>query len=491
MKAAVSMTRPVNHRTICLALLIAFFLSLLPMIVIARYNHLSTDDFNFGQHTAPAYRETGSFAKTVKAAFYTVRSTYRDWQGTFTAVFFMSLHPAVFNESLYWLVPLFLIALFLSCGRFLLKVILTDRFGADKFQCGIITVIVLALCAHFLPSPVEAFYWWNGGMFYTGFFSLAMLLLALLLKPSLNRRKSAVVLHCAGLMLLSFVIGGGNYVTSLLSIIAAAALLAFRLIHDRKNLRWIVPALCLAALCAAFSISALSPGEMNRQTHFEGLAPVQAVIRSFTEAARFLRIHLLTNVPVLAGLACLIPTLYRIASQSGFSFKAPALVTGFLFGVYAATFTPTLYVMGSSIYPRIHNVSFYSLILFCLVSLLYWCGWLARKTEMRSHPLTRYGAGVLALLFTASSLAVAAGDKNRIAGVSALRSLANGEAKMYHQEALNRRAILLDETITDAVVPRFTAKPHLLYHGELGADAMQIGIARFYVKKSVRLMPLE
>ncbi|MCL1807297.1 MAG: DUF6056 family protein [Oscillospiraceae bacterium] len=482
--------RLLDRRVICLAMAAALFLSLLPLLTIARYNNLAIDDYNFGQFTAPVYRETGSAVETVKAAFHTVKFFFKAWQGTFTAVFIMSLHPAVFNESLYGLTTFLLLGSFIACMLYFLKVLLIGRFGADRIQYGVVSIVILTLCIHFLPSPVEAFYWWNGGMFYTGYYALALLLLALLLKPPKERPKAAVIVGGAGLVCLSFLIGGGNFVTTLLIIIASATLAGFRLVQDRKNPRWVIPAVCLIAACAALYIATLSPGAAYRQSLYtENMGAVQAVLESFRYAFLFMGRHLITNVPVLAGLAVLVPILYRIASGSQLPFRYPGIVTAFLFGVYASTFTPTLYAMGSFPYPRIHNVSFYSLLLFVLVSVLYWCGWLARKKETLAHPFTPIITGVLALLFIASSLAVAVTEKHRISGVSALRSLAGGQAKAYHQEAVNRRAVLLDQTASDVVIPRFTVKPPLLFMGHLGADEEQIGAAKFYGKNSIRLEP--
>ena len=170
-----------NRKCIFIYVLCLFVLSLIPLLVITQYNHPSADDFSFGVHTVSAWRETGSFTQTISAAIDGTRHVYNTWQGTFAAVFLMTLHPAVFGEHLYMLGSIVLILGFIAAMMFLLKVILVNYFGADKYNYGIIAMVTTFLSMQFLVSPVEAFYWYNGGMFYTGFHSIAMILFALTL----------------------------------------------------------------------------------------------------------------------------------------------------------------------------------------------------------------------------------------------------------------------------------------------------------------------
>ncbi len=170
-----------NQKWICRYILFLFILSLIPMLLIARYNHPCADDFSYGEYTIHTWRETGSLLKTIGAAVEGTKIRYNTWQGSFSGVFLMTLHPAIFGENLYQYVPIILILGFCIATMFLLKVILMDYLGADKYSYGIISLIITFLSIQFVITPVEAFYWYNGAMYYTGFYAIAMILFALVL----------------------------------------------------------------------------------------------------------------------------------------------------------------------------------------------------------------------------------------------------------------------------------------------------------------------
>ena len=108
-----------DYRALALAALAALALSLLPLFCIAPYNHPCTDDYNYGAYAAQAVRE-GSPLAALPAALRKTAETYQNWQGTFSAIFLMSLHPAVFGEGFYALTPFLMLgALGLSTFFFL------------------------------------------------------------------------------------------------------------------------------------------------------------------------------------------------------------------------------------------------------------------------------------------------------------------------------------------------------------------------------------
>jgi hypothetical protein len=470
-------------------LLAAFALSLLPMLIIAVYDHPSADDFNYGVRTSRAWRDTGSVIKTVSAAAEMVRSYYKGWQGTFSAVFVMSLQPAVFSERLYILVPPLLILGFAASGMFLFHTVFLRVFGAEKHDAAIVTLMILFLSTQFLPSPVQAFYWFNGAFFYTGFHSLAMLAAALAFRPAPERAVSRYVL--GGLtVLLSFFIGGGNYVTALTLIIVTGSLAAYRAVL-RKG-KYFVPALCFAAVCAGLLISAFAPGNAVRQQNLPGMEPLRAVLVSFPYAAGFASNRALHDAPFLLGALCAVPALYRIAAGCSFAFRLPGLATAFFFCVYAATFTPNLYAMSAYGDGRMLNVNYYSLVLFVFFTLFYWCGWIARRAPGQELTRDRYLAAAALFLFALACFTSVYQNRDRMTGVSALRSLVNGGAETYHAEYMARQTLYRDDAAADVEVAPFTVKPYVLFFSDIKADPddwRNLGVAYFYDKNTVRLVP--
>lgn len=82
---------------------------LTPMVIIGFYDHPSYDDFGYAALTVKAYREHSSI---IAAALKQIKFSYYAWQGTYSAIFLFSLHPAIFGEAFYCLTaPILLISL--------------------------------------------------------------------------------------------------------------------------------------------------------------------------------------------------------------------------------------------------------------------------------------------------------------------------------------------------------------------------------------------
>ena len=72
-----------SRRTLARVMAAVFFVSLIPLIVIACYNYPADDDFNFVLPAADAWVRTGSLAEVAKAIWNKGVDTYASWQGDF------------------------------------------------------------------------------------------------------------------------------------------------------------------------------------------------------------------------------------------------------------------------------------------------------------------------------------------------------------------------------------------------------------------------
>lgn len=79
--------------------LIALICVLVPMLLAARYNFPSADDFANSAETHFFYASTHSLSKVFAAAIEFTADTYMTWQGSFTGIFLMALQPAIFGEG--------------------------------------------------------------------------------------------------------------------------------------------------------------------------------------------------------------------------------------------------------------------------------------------------------------------------------------------------------------------------------------------------------
>ena len=83
------------------ALIALFALSIIPLIILCRYNHPSADDFGYAVNTFQEWNNSHSLLKLIKEAAKTSAYYYNHWQGLYSSAFFLALHPAVFGESYY------------------------------------------------------------------------------------------------------------------------------------------------------------------------------------------------------------------------------------------------------------------------------------------------------------------------------------------------------------------------------------------------------
>ena len=98
-----------------------FFVSLIPLIVIAVYNYPADDDFNFVLPAADAWVRTGSLVEVVKAIWNKGVDTYASWQGDFVSTALFSITPIIFNIRLYFLSNWFTLALLCLSAGYLIK----------------------------------------------------------------------------------------------------------------------------------------------------------------------------------------------------------------------------------------------------------------------------------------------------------------------------------------------------------------------------------
>ena len=76
---------------------------------------------------------------------------------------------------------------------------------------------------------------------------------------------------------------------------------------------------------------------------------------------------------------------------------------------------------------------------------------------------------------------VGTSDKNTFSSLSALRSLANGEAKTYYAEAQERLADYTNPDVSVVEVKPFSAKPHVLYF----TDVVEEGEPNYWINENI------
>lgn len=445
-------TSPLGIIGKCLILL--EIISMVPLLVVALYNHPSMDDFHYGTLTAHAWANTGSWVELLKAAFKTVHDTYFEWQGTFSGIFIMALQPSVFGEGWYPLgTVLILSSLFI--GYFFLVRTLYRRFlQALGTRTFLLFLTLLTFSIQLVPFPRQSYYWYNGSAYYSLFFALALILWALALRLTMMQGRWKVLLTTLLSCLMAFLVGGGNYVTALQTLLVLAALTVWQIVKKGRNILPLV--LVLLFLLSALTISILAPGNSIRQNEIP-LHPslLKATLSALYQSSMYL--FRWTDLYVLGMFTILMPFIIQTLTGHSFNYKRPWLLPLGSFLLFSAGFAPSLYGMGN-LPERVLNINYFLFLLLLSVNVLYFTGWFLQKrtTNIDLAPKRFLIIGTLLLL-------AGFAQHPDIACKEAVQSLVSGQAKQYDAEAKARLRLFQDKSIKTVVVEPYTVQPSLLF----------------------------
>lgn len=469
-------------------LLALLAISLIPILLLGRYDWPSSDDYCYAYLPHEALLQGGNFWGEV---WHTMWGYYKSWQGTFMALALMSVTPLTFSEFLYWLTPVVMLAS-LGIGTYKLTDTLVRRcLGGDWRQTAFLAVPMLLLSIQFVSSPKDSFYWWNGAIYYTFTYGIMLLLVERFVALKLaGSRRQALWAVIPGVFA-GILVGGSNYVSALLATLIGGLFLLWFLWKERNK---VLPGLVLfLSLAVPFAVSMLSPGNQVRQdAATEPMGVVGAVVMSIIQAGKdCLEWPNLVDVLVLL---LLIPVIWGLTGKIKFSFPLPLLVSLFTFLLFAAQNAPHYYAMSEGGPERLRSIVYYAFYWLVLLNLWYWLGWFRRAVLPRvKHGETLlhrcWAAVPVLMVLLAACLGL---YRNDLTSVQAAASLADGSAAAYHQEQVDRLEVLQDPTVTDAALEPIRSRPPLLYNTDITTDPADWRnnlVRMFYHKNSVVLLP--
>ena len=483
------------EKTVALLVAAAVVLMLVPMLVVARYNVPCADDYHLGAPTYHAWQATHSLAAVLQAAGEKVAERYMNWQGTYSAMFLMTLQPAVFGNGFYALVPFFTLGALAAGTCFFCLCVFAKLLGTGRVRALVLALVWLGIDTQLLPSAVQGFYWYNGAVFYTFFFAVQLCFFGLVARclaaQHAPRGRSAACV--AGLCVLGLFLGGGNLVTAFGTLLILACVLC--LLALCKTGRWrvlVLPFLCLAA---GFAINVCAPGNRVRQAAEGGtplFAPL-AVWRAIQETA--VQFWKPRTVLVVLALVFLAPVLWNAAAAARIRFRWPLFFLVLTFGLYAAQFCPTWYALKQAGPDRLLDIIFYSSFLLMAANLFYWFGWVQRRMREKGGAVlqARYSLGFVAAVAAALALGCfALRDTLNFSSVQALNAVRTGQAQLYHSEFCARVEVLENTAVADAVLQPYSVHPRILYFDDATPDAANWrneAMADYYGKHSVIVLP--
>lgn len=496
MKRIMDVIRKSQSYIFCMAIVLLFLVICIPLCVVAKYNYMSADDFGYGVITHHAIME-GQPLKIFGLAAKQAADTYMRWQGSFSAVFIFALQPGIWGEQYYQLGIYFI----LFC-MFFLQFAFFQRI-AGKGREKVPLHIIISLCALlnlvqvlWAPYPEECFYWMNGGLYYTFFYTLQVLLFSEILVffrfPA--KLKGAQWLFFGWMLLFAVIIGGGNLATGLATALVLGLLTVWQFVK-KANHRFYLLAIMIIYLIA-FGINIISPGNAVRAQDpgYHKMNPISAVLLAMWHC--MLNIYSWTDYKMLLILLIAVPLLWKIAGAViqnwKFTFRFPAIATVFLFGIYASQLAPITYMEGSFGPKRMGDMMWFSYMLWIFCTEGYWIGWFRNKYADKKQPLILKYGGILQLCILALwCVLVLMTNVRNSSTYLAWAALRSGEAQAYAAENEERLEILKNPEIKDVWLDRIQHPIEPIYSTDITNNNQNYSnraMADFYYKNTVNLI---
>lgn len=475
-------------------------LCLVPMAVMGFFNHPIGDDFDYGRAAMQCFRENGNLLEVLRVALEGTISQYHIWQGTYSAMFLMHLPPQVFGDFFYKLYPTVLFVCFTGGIFYLMHSLLCTFLHASRRAWILISSLLVTVCIIQVPLCGETFYWYNGSMYYTGFYACTCVFWGLLIKTLLKPDIIKTVLLC----LMAFFIAGGNY-TSLLPTMIIMVLMIFyygyKGLYKKEKVKYalIILGVVFAVLLAGFMISVLAPGNALRQATSWKISPVKAILKSILQNTRYCLYW--NGIWSLLYFLFLTPIFIRVIEKCKFTFKYPLPVSCLIFGIYCSTSCPTFYAQNNGGAARVFCLVYYIMMLTLSIIYFYLLGAVynscLKKNKIRKDKLPTYlllgVQGIIVVSYILLSVARKDAMFVRANSMTAMQSLVNGDATYYEEQYQERLAVLENESVKEVVFPSYDVPENLvnfLYLGDISEDETTPAnqyLAEAYNKKSIKI----
>lgn len=468
--------------------LCAFIVSLIPLVVIAFYNFPSADDYSFTIDIYKALNSDGLLG-FIKAIFDNVKHFYFNWQGTFTAITIMSMQPSLFGVEWYFLTTFILLGFFIWGTFYLCKVICNDYLKLDKYYYKIIAILILTVCIQGLPSLVQGFYWWNGAIYYTLFFSFSLFQIGHILKYlKYGKRKNYILA-----LILTFMVAGSNYVTVSNQVIMMSILLIYLFVKKHPKRYQMLGLLGVLYITAGFNM--LAPGNSVRQSQNTNMGLFSAI---FTSIEAFTgNVVGWCNFYNLAYILAVVLLLSKSYEKVNISFKHPFAITILICGILSALYIAPLYAMSNTGAGRLLNIIYYSYIWGFIILIYYWVGYFRsvlftdkklKKVENDFSTILFNKGNVFLGMFVLVNVMWIFGYHDNVSSYVAFRSIKNGEAAQYKTEMNERYDLYLDKDVDVVKVKPLTVRPKAIFSSDITVNPdywVNDAVRQYFGKKKV------
>lgn len=473
----------------------AVLVSLIPLIMICRYNCPSVDDYSYSAITFKVWGETHSVVEVIKAAVVTTIEFWNTWQGLYVSAFLLALQPGIFGMGRYAATGIIMLGLIIGSITIFCIYFNTKLLKGKYLESIALSSMISFLIIQYMPSAVEGLYWFNGAMNYGFFFSVLLIYICLLseLQIQTNTLKASILF---GACIISvFLLEGGNHVTALMGIIVTFIVCCVCWRREKKKKIANVSLLCASLTFLYLNLG--SPGTKIRMLAINENVSSQSVVLRTIILAACEGIECVGEwfgfediIFLIFALPILIEITIKLREKFSFKFRFPLLVIIASVAWISIMYCPPLYAMGSAGDGRLENIVYYCYIILLFFWATYFVGWLGNFICLDT--LKRVSVTNWKYVITIVVLIVAAGiSKGKDTWTcEAVKELYTGEARQYYEEFCEREEFLLDSEGLEVIVSPYSIYPELLFFDDIEDnvdDWRNIDTAAYYGLRSISL----
>ena len=481
----------ISIRLISVITVFLFLMSMLPNWYLAFIARPAGDDYGYSAASHQVWLQTHSLIEVIKTGIETTKSMCMSWNGDWFSVFLFTLMPEVFVNRSFWIVPLFWSIATIFATYYFLYQLLTRWLGFKNYITVMITGVVLLISYQWVPSSGIAFYWYVGVIHYVMPHVIALILLGFLVRYIQTGEMKYMVYSALGMI----AIGGSSYYAAFLVFFAYILVISCGMKKNRK-LGWIFFPFFTGIIALYFQVTA--PGNAARVGEGIGFTiqkAAETIWGALTQGIISIAGYL-SNSPFIILLLLFIAIILWIGLlqvHTNFQFRYPLLFAGYLYGIYAATFTPEIYA-ATEISGGPPTMEFWTFILTAVLVIGYIEGWiltfLRKRLSLKDaewyhrHVLLPY------LVFFLLAIIVWKSELKETLFYESVEYIASGKASDYKQQMDSQLEILLDDSIKEAYLCPTNDEQGPLMHMPIieNPDAFTNRVvAQFYGKEVVAI----
>ena len=467
--------------------LVMFVLTLLPICYLSFVNRATGDDYGYGIYTRAAWISTNSVIEVLEASWKTIKQYYIGWQGTWFDIFLFSIQPEVFSDKAYVIVAFMMLSLWCGSTWLLFKEIFVKKLKVEKWSFRLITIMFLIVNIQYIPSTKSAIFWFNGCAHYMIPFVMCQFLAVLLLKFGQEYKLRYWIVICIIMALL----GGANYQAALFAIIIAVySGIAGYVTNRNKKIYLLFVPIILEAIGLIISFKA--PGNKARGGEEFGFSMsliIQTILESFVGGIKDIHGYFQEKSIVFIGLMVIFLVLLENAKQRERNEKVyrQVLVVAALFCLYSAMQAPAIYA-NVNVSGGVYNTN-YQCFLLMAIGVLYVLAEIIGRC-MKEVTAESIHNNIVIPGFIICCLLILINGSNIKDSTTwiCMDYIMSGQAADYKEQMDVQTKLMLDEKISDVIVPSINDFQGPLMHMPVTDDKdawSNMVTSKFYGKNSV------